>query len=99
MYLDFLNRFNDSDFENGYSRNLLWRLWHASRALEMEYLHEKCTEVSVTVISSKVQIPNCTNAQIQFLTDITRNNVRRYGILGPQLCHQIQKFGNGRNSK
>jgi len=36
--------FNDSDFENGYSRNLLWRLWHASRALEMEYLHEKCTE-------------------------------------------------------
>ena len=45
-------RFNDSDFENGYSRNLLWRLWHASRALEMEYLHEKCTEVSVTVIVS-----------------------------------------------
>ena len=35
-------RFNESDFENGYSRNLLWRLWHASKALEMEYLGGLC---------------------------------------------------------
>ena len=35
-------RFNESDFENGYSRNLLWRLWHASKALEMEYLSGLC---------------------------------------------------------
>ena len=39
-------RYDESDYENGYSRNLLWRLWHASKALEMDYLHQKSTEVS-----------------------------------------------------
>ena len=46
--IQFSNRFssfNEADFENGYSRNLLWRLWHASRALEMKHLHDKCSEV------------------------------------------------------
>ena len=38
------SRFNESDFENGYSRNLLWRLWHASKALEMEYLSGLCAK-------------------------------------------------------
>jgi hypothetical protein len=37
-------RFTESDFENGYSRNLLWRLWHASKALEMEHLAQLCTQ-------------------------------------------------------
>ncbi|XP_040565268.1 uncharacterized protein [Lepeophtheirus salmonis] len=32
------DKFCKSDFENGYSRNLLWRLWHASVALEMDHL-------------------------------------------------------------
>ncbi len=35
--------FNESDFENGYSRNLLWRLWHASKALEMDHLCQMCS--------------------------------------------------------
>lgn len=35
--------YNESDFDNGYSRNLLWRLWHASKALEMEHLFDSCT--------------------------------------------------------
>ena len=43
---DLLFRYDESDYENGYSRNLLWRLWHASKALEMDYLHQKYTEVS-----------------------------------------------------
>ena len=42
--MDF-NRFNEEDFDNGYSRNLLWRLWHASWAFEMEHLSEKCGKV------------------------------------------------------
>ncbi|CAB4068084.1 NOP9 [Lepeophtheirus salmonis] len=32
------DKFLKSDYENGYSRNLLWRLWHASKALEMDHL-------------------------------------------------------------
>jgi len=36
------DKFNEEDFDNGYSRNLLWRLWHASWAFEMEHLSEKC---------------------------------------------------------
>ena len=40
-----LNRFDEEEFDNGYSRNLLWRLWHASWAFEMEHLSEKCGKV------------------------------------------------------
>ena len=38
-------RFDRSDFENGYSRNLLWRLWHISKVLQMNHLFELCSEV------------------------------------------------------
>lgn len=38
------DRFNRADFENGYSRNLLWRLWHASKMFEVKHLFELCTE-------------------------------------------------------
>ena len=41
------HRFNEEDFDNGYSRNLLWRLWHASWAFEMEHLSEKCGKVNI----------------------------------------------------
>ena len=44
--IDPLFSYDESDYENGYSRNLLWRLWHASKALEMDYLHQKSTEVN-----------------------------------------------------
>jgi len=39
------DKFNEEDFENGYSRNLLWRLWHASVALEMDHLRHLCAKV------------------------------------------------------
>lgn len=38
------DRFDRSDFENGYSRNLLWRLWHISKVLQMNHLFELCSE-------------------------------------------------------
>jgi len=38
------DRFDKSDYENGYSRNLLWRLWHISRVLQMNHLFELCSE-------------------------------------------------------
>jgi len=44
MYLD---EFAEEDFENGYSRNLLWRMWHAATALEMGALQERCSKVSL----------------------------------------------------
>ena len=48
--------YDESDYENGYSRNLLWRLWHASKALEMDYLHQKSTEVSRGTIQKYCQM-------------------------------------------
>ena len=41
----YIPRYNEDDFDNGYSRNLLWRLWHASWAFEMEYLSDRCGKV------------------------------------------------------
>ncbi|TRY61028.1 hypothetical protein TCAL_09131 [Tigriopus californicus] len=38
------DQFNSSDFENGYSRNLLWRLWHTSKAFEMDHLTTLCAQ-------------------------------------------------------
>jgi len=38
------DRFDKSDFENGYSRNLLWRLWHIAKVLQMNHLFELCSE-------------------------------------------------------
>jgi hypothetical protein len=38
-------RYEEELFDNGYSRNLLWRLWHASWAFEMEHLSERCGKV------------------------------------------------------
>uniref|UniRef100_A0A0K2SVQ6 Uncharacterized protein n=1 Tax=Lepeophtheirus salmonis TaxID=72036 RepID=A0A0K2SVQ6_LEPSM len=39
------DKFCKSDFENGYSRNLLWRLWHASVALEMDHLAQITSDI------------------------------------------------------
>ena len=50
-----LNRFNEEEFDNGYSRNLLWRLWHASWAFEMEHLSEKCGKVCEHSVSYEYQ--------------------------------------------
>ena len=41
----YISRYNEDDFDNGYSRNLLWRLWHASWAFEMECLSDRCGKV------------------------------------------------------
>jgi len=38
------DRFDKSEYENGYSRNLLWRLWHISKLLQMNHLFELCSE-------------------------------------------------------
>nr|XP_040572543.1 uncharacterized protein LOC121121643 isoform X1 [Lepeophtheirus salmonis]XP_040572544.1 uncharacterized protein LOC121121643 isoform X1 [Lepeophtheirus salmonis] len=38
------DKFLKSDYEHGYSRNLLWRLWHASKALEMDHLSQITSE-------------------------------------------------------
>jgi len=38
------DRFNKKDYENGYSRNLLWRLWEIGKLLQMNHLFELCCE-------------------------------------------------------
>jgi hypothetical protein len=43
-------RFNSKDFENGYSRNLLWRLWHAARLFKLKHLFDLCSEVSYMMV-------------------------------------------------
>ena len=47
--------FRIADFENGYSRNLLWRMWHASKALEMEHLNRMCTKVKIKLFMRGTQ--------------------------------------------
>jgi len=44
------DRFDKSNYENGYSRNLLWRLWHISRVLQMNHLFELCSEALDTTM-------------------------------------------------
>jgi hypothetical protein len=44
-------RFNSKDFENGYSRNLLWRLWHAAKLFKLKHLFELCSQVSRRLVS------------------------------------------------
>ena len=39
------DRFDRGGFENGYSRNLLWRLWEVAKLLEMNHLFDLCCEV------------------------------------------------------
>jgi len=38
------DNFSRADYENGYSRNLLWRLWQLSWTLGMTHLFELCSE-------------------------------------------------------
>ena len=38
------DRFDRGGFENGYSRNLLWRLWDVAKMLEMNHLFSLCCE-------------------------------------------------------
>ena len=40
----FERRFDKTDYENGYSRNLLWRLWEAAKLLQMNHLFALCCE-------------------------------------------------------
>ena len=42
---DYVFRFDKTDYENGYSRNLLWRLWEVSKLLQMNHLFDLCCEV------------------------------------------------------
>ena len=39
-------RFDKTDYENGYSRNLLWRLWEVAKLLQMNHLFDLCCEVN-----------------------------------------------------
>ena len=39
--------FSRADYENGYSRNLLWRLWHLAHTLATQHLFQMCTEVKI----------------------------------------------------
>ena len=39
-----VRRFDKTDYENGYSRNLLWRLWEAAKLLQMNHLFALCCE-------------------------------------------------------
>ena len=41
------DRFDRGGFENGYSRNLLWRLWELAKMLEINHLFELCCEVNI----------------------------------------------------
>ena len=47
-----LGSFDKADYENGYSRNLLWRLWHAAKLLQMQHLFQLCSEVSSVTITT-----------------------------------------------
>lgn len=38
------DNFCSADYANGYSRNLLWRLWHLARTLGVQHLFQLCTE-------------------------------------------------------
>jgi len=38
------DRFNRSEYENGYSRNLLWRLWHIAKLLHINHLFDLCSQ-------------------------------------------------------
>ena len=38
-----------ADYENGYSRNLLWRLWHLAHLLGTQHLFQMCTEVRLII--------------------------------------------------
>jgi len=38
------DRFDKTDYENGYSRNLLWRLWEVAKLLQMNHLFDLCCE-------------------------------------------------------
>jgi len=44
------DRFDKADFENGYSRNLLWRLWQIAKVLHMNHLFELCSEALDTTM-------------------------------------------------
>ena len=44
------DRFDRGGFENGYSRNLLWRLWELAKLLEISHLFDLCCEVGFAEI-------------------------------------------------
>ena len=45
QFISLIFRFDRSDYENGYSRNLLWRLWHAAKLFRIRHLFQLCSEV------------------------------------------------------
>ena len=47
-----------ADYENGYSRNLLWRLWQLSHTLATQHLFQMCTEV-INIEILKLELTKC----------------------------------------
>ena len=57
------DKFAEEDFESGYSRNLLWRLWHAARAFEMEHLSDTCVKVFFYLASTRLLFSHGSNVR------------------------------------
>ena len=51
QFISLIFRFDRSDYENGYSRNLLWRLWHAAKLFRIRHLFQLCSEVGYLSMS------------------------------------------------
>ena len=56
------DRFDRGGFENGYSRNLLWRLWDLAKLLEMSHLFDLCCEVIMMVLLPMAGSEHCLKA-------------------------------------
>jgi len=72
------DRFDRSDYENGYSRNLLWRLWHASKIFKIKHLLQICTEALETTMCDETVFWDLNYSLVyqDFNTDNIRKRVR-----------------------
>jgi len=73
------DRFEKSDYENGYSRNLLWRLWHLARILQISHLFQLCSEALDSTICDETVFwdLNYSMKYKEVGTDTFRNKVNK----------------------
>ncbi|XP_023321575.1 uncharacterized protein LOC111696254 [Eurytemora carolleeae] len=72
------DRFEKSDYENGYSRNLLWRLWHAAKVFRIKHLVQLCSEVLESTLCDETVFwdLNYSLVYADLGTDIMRKRVK-----------------------
>lgn len=81
------DRFNRKDYENGYSRNLLWRLWHAAQLFQLKHLFGLCAEALEATMCEETIFwdLNYCLTYAAFGTDQIKKKV----------CELVQRLGNG----